>query len=185
MRHINRIVNLSAFLGVALSASVACANGIYVGGGVGSSTIEDSPSNPSGVTFKESDAALKVFGGYRFDVLPIVSLSGEIGYRDLGKATGTSSGVPVEYRAHGFDYAALAGVGLGPVELFARLGGMQYDLEKNINGTKTSFDGTAPVYGIGARFALFGLGIRAEYEQIDVKKLDNLYMISVSAFYQF
>ena len=51
--------------------------------------------------------------------------------------------------------------------------------------TKTSFDGSAPVYGIGARFSLFGIGVRAEYEKIDIKELDNAQMISVSAFYQF
>jgi hypothetical protein len=185
MRYLNPIVYLVAVLSVALPATVACANGIYVGGGVGTATIEDSTANPSGVAFDESHAALKVFGGYRFDMLPIVSLSGEIGYRDLGKPKSSPFGVPVEYSVHGFDYAGLAGVGLGPVEVFARLGGMQYDLEKNIGGTKTSFDGTAAVYGVGARFSVFGLGVRAEYEQIDIKKLDNVRMVSVSVFYQF
>jgi hypothetical protein len=114
-------------------------------------------------------------------VLPIVSLSAELSYRDLGKPNAGA----LEYTVDGFDYAALAGVGLGPVELFARLGGMEYDLEKSNAGAKTSFDGSAPLYGVGARFSLFGLGVRAENEVIDIDELENAEMISISMFYQF
>ena len=181
MRQLDPIIALVTILGVALPLTSAHAGGVYVGGGVGKAGIEDSPINPAGVTFSESDAAWKAFGGYRFDWLPIVSLSGEVGYRDLGSPNAGTA----EYKAKGYDYAALAGLGLGPVELFARLGGMKYDLDKTIGGTKTSFDGNAPVYGIGARFSVFGVGVRAEYEKIDIKELDNAQMISVSAFYQF
>jgi hypothetical protein len=181
MRSLNPIITLVTVLCFALPVSAAHAGGVYVGGGVGNASIEDSTANPAGNTFDESDSAFKIFGGYRFDLLPIVSLSGEVGFRDLGKP---SAGA-LEYRVDGFDYAALAGIGLGPVELFARLGGMEYDLEKSNAGAKTSFDGSAPVYGIGARFSLFGVGVRAEYEKIDIDELDNAQMISVSAFYQF
>jgi hypothetical protein len=76
-------------------------------------------------------------------------------------------------------------VGLGPVDLFGRVGGMNYKLEKNIGDVKNDFDGTAPVYGLGVWFTLFGVGIHAEYEKIDIKELDNAQMLSVSAFYQF
>ena len=181
MRKLNGIITLVTILGIALPISAANANGIYVGGGIGSASIEDSTANPAGNTFDESDNAFKIFGGYRFDLLPIVSLSAEVGYRDLGKPNAGA----LEYTVDGFDYAALAGVGLGPVELFARLGGMEYDLEKSNAGAKTSFDGSAPLYGVGARFSLFGLGVRAEYEKIDIDELDNAQMISVSVFYQF
>jgi outer membrane immunogenic protein len=177
MRH---ILAITATLFIFVTTP-AFANGIYLGGGVGYAGIEDSTSTPSGAEFDESDAAFKVFGGYRFDWLPIVSLSGEVGYRDLGKANAGNR----EYQVSGLDYAALAGLGLGPIELFARVGGMQYDVEKSVGGTTTSFDGSAPLYGVGARFTLFGIGVRAEYELIELDELDNVEMISVSAFYQF
>jgi hypothetical protein len=125
--------------------------------------------------------AWKAFLGYRFDLLPIVSLSAEGGYRDLGKPNTAVA----EYSAKGLDYGALAGIGLGPIELFARVGGMQYDLDKKIAGTTFSFDGTAPVYGAGVRFNLLGAGVRAEYEKIDIDELDKVEMISISVFYQF
>jgi hypothetical protein len=181
MRYLNPIITLVTVLCVALPVSAAHAGGLYVGGGVGTAAIEDSAANPGGTAFDESDRAFKIFGGYRFDLLPIVSLSGEVGYRDLGKPNSAAA----EYKVNGFDYGALAGVGLGPVELFARVGGMQYNLDKTVGGAKTSFDGSAPVYGVGARFSLFGIGVRAEYEKIDIPELDNARMISVSAFYQF
>jgi outer membrane immunogenic protein len=181
MRYPNLITTIVTIMLVALPVSAAYAGGVYVGGGVGTAAIEDSAANPAGTAFDESNGAFKIFGGYRFDLLPIVSLSGEVGFRDLGKP---SAGA-IEYKVDGFDYGALAGVGLGPVELFARVGGMEYGLDKTVGGVKTSFDGSAPVYGIGARFSLFGIGVRAEYEKIDIDQLDNAQMISVSAFYQF
>lgn len=181
MRYLNPIITLATVLGLALPVSAAYAGGVYIGGGVGQASIEDSAGNPAGVPFDEHDMGWKAFAGYRFDLLPIVSLSAEAGYRDLGKP---SAGA-FEYKVNGFDYAALAGLGLGPVELFARFGGMEYDLDKNIGGAKFSFDGSAPVYGVGARFSLFGAGVRAEYEKIDIDELDNAEMISVSVFYQF
>ena len=76
-------------------------------------------------------------------------------------------------------------MGLGPVEVYARLGGTQYDLRKTKGATETKFTGSAPVYGIGAQIMLFGIGVRAEYEKIDIKELDSVDMISVSAFYKF
>ena len=180
MRYLNSIIALVTVLAAALTVPAAHAGGVYVGGGAGTAKIKDSVGNPGGTPFNASDAAFKAFGGYRFDLLPIVSLSGEVGYRNLGKPNTAAA----EYQVRGFDYAALAGVGLGPIEVFARVGGMQYNLDKTIGGAKTSFDGSAPVYGVGARFSVFGIGVRAEYEKIDIKELDNARMISVSAFYQ-
>ena len=74
---------------------------------------------------------------------------------------------------------------LGPVDVFARFGGLSYKLEKNIGSVKNKYDGTAPVHGVGVWLTLFGLGIRAEYEKIDIKELDKAESVSLSAFYQF
>lgn len=168
-----------------ISVAAHADSGVYIGGGIGSAKLEDSTGNSGGVDFSETDTAWKGFVGYNFDAIPLIKLAAEVGYRDLGTPNGSVGGIPVEYRAKGLDYAVLGGIGLGPVDLMARLGGMQYDLEKNIGGIRQDFDGTAPVYGIGAWFTLFGVGLRAEYEKIDIDELDNAEMISVSAFYKF
>lgn len=69
----------------------------------------------------QSAAGLKLFAGYRLDAIPVVKFAAEVGYRELGR---------VDYRIHGPDYGLLAGVGLGPVNLFGRVGAMNYELEK-------------------------------------------------------
>lgn len=179
-----KIVGALAALCLLVSNPVQ-ASGFYFGGGLGSATLEDGPGNDGGSNFDESDTAWKLFGGYRFDWLWLISLSAEAGWRDLGSPSDTQLGVESDYDADGFDFGALAGLGIGPVEVFARVGGFNYDLEKDVGGVRRDFDGTAPVYGIGARFSLFGIGVRAEYELIDVDELDDVEMLSVSAFFQF
>ncbi len=160
-------------------------SGLYLGGGIGSATMEDDTGNPGGVDFDESDAAWKGFVGYNLDLLPLIKFAAEVGYRDLGQPDRSLAGIPVEYSAKGLDYGVLAGVGLGPVDLFARLGGFQYDLDKTVGGVTREFDGTAPVYGIGAWFTIAKIGVRAEYEKIDIDELDDAHMLSVSAFFKF
>lgn len=160
-------------------------SGIYIGGGVSQANIQDSPGNPAGTSFDESAVGARLFAGYHLDVLPIIKFAAEVGYRELGQASRSDSGVDTKYRVHGPDYALMAGVGLGPVDLFGRAGAMNYKLQKDIGGAKSDFDGTAPVYGVGAWFTLFGVGVRAEFERIDIKQLDRVQVISASMFYQF
>jgi hypothetical protein len=170
-----------------LSSFVASADsGVYVGGGIGYSKIDDSGGNPGAIgDFSETDTAWKGFVGYNLDVIPLVKFAAEIGYRDLGTPSGSVAGIPVEYSVKGIDYGVLAGVGLGPVDVFAKVGGMQYDLTKTIGGVNNDYDGTAPLYGISAWFTLAGIGIRAEYEMIDIDELDSTEMVSVNLFYKF
>jgi len=181
-----------------LLASLVCAasvpvmsahagSGIYIGAGTGESNMQDSAGNPGagGAAFNESGTAGKAFVGYYFDWIPLVRFAAEVGYRDLGKPAGSAAGVPVEYQASGFDYGVLAGLGLGPIDLFARVGGMNYDLKKNIGGVNTNYTGNAPAYGVGVWFTVFGLGVRAEYDVIDIKQLDSASMATISAFYKF
>lgn len=151
-------------------------SGVYLGAGVGKTKIQDSTGNPRGVLFDQYAGGVKVFAGYHLDAIPIVKFDAEVGYRELGR---------VDYRIHGPDYGLLAGVGLGPVGLFGRAGAMHYKLEKNTLGGNHDFDGTAPVYGVGAKFTVLRVGIRAELERIDIQELDKAYMLSVSVFYQF
>ena len=175
---------------VVLASSLVCVcavadSGVYLGGGVTSTKIEESAGNPGGVPFNDTATGGKLFAGYHIDAIPLFKFAGEVGYRESGQAKESQAIGDVKYRLHGFDYAVLAGIGLGPVDLMARVGGMSYKLEKDIVGVKNKFDGTAPVYGLGLWFTLVGVGIRAEYERIDIDELDKADMISVSAFYQF
>ena len=177
MIHTKRISLLALLLAAWFCVTTAGADsGVYLGGGIGKTKIQDSTSNPQGILFDQYAGGLKLFAGYHFDALPVVKFDAEVGYRELGRA---------DYRVHGPDYGLLAGVGLGPLELFFRAGAMRYQLEKNTLGGNHDFDGTAPVYGLGARFTILRVGLRAELERIDIQELNKAYMLSVSAFYQF
>jgi opacity protein-like surface antigen len=177
MKHSELITIVVFVFAECFSAMTARADsGVYLGGGLGKTKIQDSTGNPQGVLFDQYAGGLKVFAGYHFDAIPIVKFDAEVGYRELGR---------VDYRIHGPDYGLLAGVGLGPVELFGRAGAMRYKLEKNTLGGNHDFDGTAPVYGVGAKFTVLRVGIRAELERIDIQELDRAYMLSISVLYQF
>jgi outer membrane immunogenic protein len=163
---------LLAALGLVVPAHAE--TGFYVGGGVGQSSLEEE-------SFDESDSAWKAFVGFKLGFIPIVKAAVEAGYRDLGNPAAAGSSVEIR----GYDYAALVGIGLGPVELFGRVGQMQYDLTASGAPTLADADGSATVLGVGAAFKLFGIGLRGEYEQIDVDELDNVSMISLSLVFGF
>ena len=59
---------------------------------------------------------------------------------------------------------------------------MRWDSDSNF-GTTSSESGTDPAYGIGARFAIGSLSVRAEYEVYDLDA--DLEMISVSGVFTF
>jgi len=184
------IRKLACTTGVALATGFGtCAamadSGLYIGGGIGQSNIEDNTGTPGGVPFDETDTAWRAFAGYNIDLIPLVKFAAELGWRDLGNPSGSAAGIPAEYKVDGFDYSVLAGVGLGPVDLFGRVGGYQYDLTKTVGGVSRDFDGTAPLYGVGVWFTVAGIGLRAEYDLIDIDELDNAEMLSISAFYKF
>ncbi|HVY07982.1 MAG TPA: outer membrane beta-barrel protein [Burkholderiales bacterium] len=171
---------------IALPATASLADsGVYIGGGVSRTKIEDSTGNPGGVDFNETGTGGKGFIGYHIDAIPLVKFAAEAGYRDSGHATDSTAVGDVKYNFHGFDYAVLAGVGLGPVDIMGRVGGISYKLKKDIAGVSNDYDGTAPVYGLGVWFTILGVGVRAEYERIHIDELDKAQAVSLSAFYQF
>ena len=183
MIHRNLIGLAALALAIALPAHAD--SGVYLGGGITRTNIQDSAGNPGGMAFDENALGGKLFAGYKLDLIPLFKFAAEAGYREAGQGTSSPAAGDVKYRIHGFDYAVLAGVGLGPVDLMGRVGGMNYRLEKNITGVPRNFDGTAPVYGVGLWFTLFGVGLRAEYERIQIDELDKTGVTSLSMFYQF
>lgn len=178
---------ISCIVAIALAASLPAQaeSGVYVGGGVGGSDIKDTAGTTFGMDASGTDFAYKGFVGYYFDAIPLLRLAAEVGYRDLGEPESSNNGIQSSYRLKGLDYGVLAGVGLGPVDLFAKVGGMQYDLTKTHAGVSNGYDGTAPLYGVGLWFQIFGIGVRAEYEVVDVDELDSAETAMISAFYKF
>ena len=135
--------------------------GFYIGGGVGDATVE-------AAGFDESDTAYKVFGGYNIGFIPLVDFAVEASYVDFGG--------PLDRT--GVKAFGLAGLSFGPFGVFAKAGAISWD--SNVDS------GSDAAYGIGARFAIGSLAVRAEYEEYDVGgNLTDLSMMSVSAVFTF
>jgi len=174
----------AALLGLlAVTSSIpamAADSGFYVGGGIGAATLQDDPPNFDDID--ESDAAWKVFAGYRLGgYIPLIDLAGEITYRDMGNPDGSN----FEYDATGYDASALGIVTLGPIDLFARLGIGNYSVESRVNGVRSDDDGTAAIYGLGAGFRIFKVNVRAEWERIEAEGIDHIDMFTINAYWRF
>lgn len=150
-------------------------SGLYLGGSVGQSSIEQDFGG--GVNFDEEDTGYKVFLGYNFGVLPLVDLAVEADYRDFGTFEGGGGSVDMV----AFDVYGVAGLNFGPFGLFGKVGYTDADADFNFGDLSESDSESATTYGVGAKFQLASLALRVEYETFDIDDLDDLNMISVGA----
>ena len=177
------LITLAAALLSGLSISCAhAASGLYLGAGLGQSTVKDDTSSGN---FDASDAAYKVFAGYRFNIIPIIDLAAEVGYNDFGKPSQSIGGQNVQFKLHGYDAAGLLIFPLGPIDLYGKVGILSWSLDASAAGTTSSTTGTDPFYGVGIGFQIWKIGIRGEYERYKIKDVDNVQMLSLSALFQF
>ncbi len=186
------IITLFAALVFAPLTAIAD-SGFYVGGSVGGATLEVDfgdtgiPDFPTEID--EDDTAYKLFAGYKFD-LPGIDLGIEGGYVDFGKpdfgVEVADVAVDVELDPTGFNLWGIAGIDVGPFDLFAKLGYIFWDLEVDVPdvSVRESDDGSDIGYGVGVGFGLGPLLLRGEYEVYDIEDAD-LSMVSLGIAYQF
>ena len=162
-------------------------SGFYIGGSVGGATLEADfgdtgiPGFPEDID--EDDNAFKVFAGYKFD-LPVIDLGIEAGYVDFGAPEIDVLAEEVELEPTGINLWGIAGIEAGPVDLFAKLGYISWDLEASVQGGSVSTDGSDLGYGVGLSFGLGSISVRGEYEVYDVEDAD-VSMLSLGVVYQF
>jgi outer membrane immunogenic protein len=179
-------------------ASYADDGGFYLGGSLGQAGVElDLGGGTPGIpAFDEDDTAWKLFGGYKFDLLPVLKLSVEGGYVDLGgpsldvTAPGVDASLGVDTTA--FDIFGVAGFDLGPVGVFGKLGYVFWDADLTLvdrldpsNNESFSEDGSDLAYGIGASIGLGSLEVRGEYELFDLEDSEDVSMWSVGLVWYF
>jgi opacity protein-like surface antigen len=163
-------------------------SGFYLGAGIGDASVEADGTAPEGTySFSESDSGYKIFGGYNFGLVPLIDIAAEISYVDFGNPSGIfPTNNPINFNVSGYDAFGLVGFSFGPFGLFAKAGMIQWDSDSVIGAASTSDSGTDPAYGIGARFQLSSLAIRAEYEVFDLSGgISDLTMLSVSGVFTF
>ena len=172
----------AALFGGLFISHANAAGGLYLGAGIGQTTVKDSTTAGS---LDANDTAYKAFVGYRFNIIPIIDLAVEGGYTDFGKPSQSLGGQNVEFKLHGYDAAGLLIFPLGPFDLYGKAGMLSWSADTSAAGTTSSKTGTDPFYGVGVGFRIWKIGIRAEYEQYKIKDIDHVYMSSVSALFQF
>ena len=170
-----------ATIGLAASNAYA-ASGLYLGAGLGQSSIKD---NTSTGTLDATDTAYKAFVGYRFNMIPIIDLAVEGGYTDFGKPSQTLNNQNVEFKLHGYNAAGLLIFPLGPFDLYGKVGMLRWSADVSAGAQSSSTTGTDPFYGLGAAFYFWKIGVRAEAEQYKIKDTDRVLMYSLSALFQF
>jgi len=178
----------SGLLAAAPLGTAVADSGFYLGGSVGSATVQADvslPLLPVSEQFDENDTGYKIFGGYNFDLLPVFDLGIEASYTDLGNPSGNVLGEPVSIDTTAFTAYGLASVGLGPIDLFGKVGFVNWESEGRVSDVTFSDDGSDAAYGLGLRFGLGPVSVRGEYEIFDISDVDDVYMVSVGISWMF
>ena len=155
-------------------------NGIYLGASVGQSGVQyDENFEGENFSFDASATGFKAIAGWRF----IDWLAVEANYVDLGSGDDNV----LETDVNGVSLSAVGFVPVGPVDLFARVGAVNWnaDLEAPSLGLSASDDGTDLTYGVGAQFRVWSLSIRGEYEVFDISDADTVDMFSIGVTWTF
>ena len=171
---------LTAIALCALTTPVLAAdNGFYLGASLGRTTLKD---DIGPVRFNGTDTGFKVIAGFR----PLDWLGVEANYIDFGKPDDDVAGTTVKADGNGVSAFAVGFAAVGPVDLFAKAGLVNWDAKLRASSLNFSQDqdGTDFAYGAGAQFRLGSLGVRAEYEKFNAD-VHDLNMLSVGVTWTF
>jgi opacity protein-like surface antigen len=171
-------------LGLTASTAFAVDNGIYLGASVGQSGVEfDESFEGENLSFDASSTGFKAIAGWRF--LDWLAVEGN--YVDLGSGDDTVAGTKIESDINGFSVSAVGFLPVGPVDLFARVGAINWNADVDVPSLdlSASDDGTDLTYGVGAQFRVWSLSLRGEYEVFDIDGPDNVDMFSIGVTWTF
>lgn len=178
------VLAATTILGLVTAPAYAVDNGIYLGASVGQSGVSyDETFEGQAFSFDADSTGFKAIAGWRF----LDWLSVEANYVDLGSGDDDVAGEKLEADVSGLSLSAVGFVPIGPVDLFARVGAIDWeaDLKAPGLGVSASDDGTDLTYGVGAQFRVWGLGVRAEYERFDISDADTVDMVSLGVTWTF
>jgi len=179
------VVMLSA---LPVARANAAGSGLYLGGGVGQTNIQDDPNNPNGggtLNFDSSATSYRAFIGYRLTVIPLLDFAAEAGYNEFGKPSQTVNGQNLNYKLTGAHAAGLVILPLGPLDVYGKAGVLSWSSDKTVGNTMSSKTGTSGLYGVGLGFKVLSLGVRAEYDYYNVSDVKRVQGYWVDALFQF
>jgi hypothetical protein len=153
------------------SSAHAFDKGVYLGASVGQADVSITSSS-NNIDFKDSATGYKVLVGVR----PLKWFGVEASYVDMGKpadATYTATTRGVSAFAVGF-------LDKGPVDLFAKVGAINWNSKITSSGIKlSSRDSTDVAAGAGIQVSVLMFKIRGEYEYFDVGSGTNMASVGV------
>jgi len=167
------------FIAMLLGTSVAFGQGpgpdnpegFYIGAGLGNYEAEIDDVDDANFDFDESESALRLFAGWRFNQFFSVGLD----RYDFSEAEAASDLLNVTAETEGWAPSVTGTLPLGPVDLYLRAGILFYDVEIGINDEPVFDDsGDDPVYAAGLGLAFVErLALSLEYEVIEIGEFDD------------
>jgi len=169
--------------GMAAVPAQSADNGIFLGGSVGAAGVKaDDSFDVSNFDYDAGSTGYKLIAGWRF----LEWLAVEADYVDLGSGDDKVQGIELETDINGVSLSAVGFLPLGPVDLMARVGAIDWSADLRAPGFGSiSDDGTDFTWGVGAQFRVSSLAIRAEYEQFDIADANTVDMISLGVTWTF
>jgi len=175
---------LTVILSLASAPALAVDNGFYFGASVGAGGVQfDQRFDGQRIDYDAGSTGFKAIAGWRF----LDWLSVEANYVDLGSGDDKVQGEKIETDFNGVSLSAAGFLAIGPVDVFARAGAIDWSADVTAPGLgiKGSDDGVDFTYGIGAQFRVWSLSLRAEYELYDISDADTVDLISVGVTWTF
>jgi hypothetical protein len=105
----------------------------------------------------------------------------EGGYRNLGKIKSTIEGYELSLETSGWDLVAMVHLDISLIDLFAKAGAFFWSADSAYANETADENGTDFLWGLGAGVSLGSIGIRLEWESMEVSELKNLSMLSLGA----
>jgi hypothetical protein len=178
------VVAAAAMFGLTALPAHSTDNGIYLGASIGSGGVQFADRfDGENVDYDAGSTAFKAIAGWRF----LDWLSVEANYVDLGSGDDTVRGEKIETDVSGVSLSALGFLAVGPVDVFARAGAIDWSADVTAPGLgiNGSDDGVDFTYGIGAQFRVWSRSLRAEYELYDIADADTVDLLSVGVTWTF
>jgi hypothetical protein len=161
--------------------------GFYLGAGLGDFTTDiESIDDVDDVDldFDPDDNASKLFAGWRFNRFVAV----QVDVIDFERSRDARNILDVvATRSEGVAPSLVGTLPLGPIELFARAGILFYDVEVSRNNSSL-FDESSrdPIYGAGVGVTIAErVNLRAEYEVVEIDRLDDSHAVWLTAAWRF
>ena len=151
----------AAFVAAPAAAQLRMPNmsSAYIGAEIGQA---EQRFDCEGINCDRKDTAWRIFGGWQAHRAFAV----ELGYANLGTATFREAGGTGTIETTAFDLSVIAGLPVGPVSIFGRLGGYHAETEGNFPGESLSNDKNGFLFGVGLGYDINrNLGLRAEWKR--------------------